>query len=149
MIHIKRINESKGQDISVLDIEDDLQEVWDKYRVKIDNYVIKREFIDNQFVLSFGDQSVVMGNDMEVKDVEIDENQSHIFMILIDISTGFHIDWPDWGECGVFDMGQMVDFITLIKKCLSYRTKQKIGIGIDSPSSQNPNLKIEISLRIN
>jgi hypothetical protein len=73
-MRIKKVSEElKYEDIiSVLDVEDYLQEVWDKYNSVITNYKIERSFIrtelgEGKFDLNSTDEEIHKG-DTEVRD---------------------------------------------------------------------------------
>lgn len=143
MTHIKRVNESIYKNIDVIDIEDILQPVWDKYREIIDGYVIKRNFIDSDFVLYTGDQLVSMGNDIEYMDNIKRDDQKYEFDIVIDISEKMHSQMGDWGESGFFDTNNFINLISSIKKYLS-PIYNNTSISFDS-EGQSPELEITIS----
>lgn len=142
MIRIKRINESTKPDISVIDVEDELQEVWDKYRSIIDDYTILRNFVDYDFVLFTGDQSVTMGSDIEYFDEERGDKKI-MFEVRISIGSKMHSEFDGWGDCGYFDMTKFTGLLSEIKSCLSHLSSGKISIGFDS-TCQSPELDIII-----
>ncbi len=129
---INRISESLKKTTSVLDVEDYLQEVWDKYRKVIKSYTISNLFWDAGSAYE-GDELITKGEKLELTPTsEKISGRSVIFDIDIFLNYDISDNLYEWeGSINIDDLSHI--FID-IKTCLQKINPQQILYNINNIS---------------